>query len=403
MFKSNKVNMVISLVMAVVLWLYVAGQVDPKTDKKIPDVKIHYLNIDSLQDNGYDFAESSDSRVEVTVEGKRAQLNRIDEEDIKVTADLHDCAPGKNTITLKAVTSKKAEISKINPATITVTVEERVNRSKPVRVVFTGKDSNNSEPGNVTTNPENINVYGAKSVVDKVKYVKASVPKSKIDHDYTTITAKAVPVDKKGNRVRGVWLSAKRVEVTASMMKTKKVDLSVETTGEITGDHQLDRIKIPKTVEIKGSSDELESIDSVQGNTIDISGVKETQEIPITFDLPYGVEIGDESEGISIKVILKDLARLSFEIKTGDIKMTGLSDNMEAVMTESSFSVTVKGTDEEMEGFKKEDADFSVDLSKYDVGRHAVKIEASSDKELHSIVVSPEKANVEIKSKTAEE
>ena len=34
MFKSNKVNMVISLVMAVVLWLYVAGQVDPKTDKK---------------------------------------------------------------------------------------------------------------------------------------------------------------------------------------------------------------------------------------------------------------------------------------------------------------------------------------------------------------------------------
>ena len=402
MFKSNKVNMAISLVMAVVLWLYVAGQVDPKTDKKIPDVKIHYLNIDSLQDNGYDFAESSDSKVEVTVEGKRAQLNRIDEEDIKVTADLHDCVAGKNTVTLKAVTSKKAEISKISPATITVTIEERVNRSKPVKVVFTGKDEKNKEPGNVTTDPDNVTVYGAKSVVDKVKYVRVTVPKKKIDHDYTTIRAKAVPVDKRGNRVRDVWLSAKRVEVTASMMQTKKVDLTVETTGEITGDHQLDKIKKPNKVEIKGSADTLSSIDSVHGNTIDISGVKETQKMPITFDLPYGVELGDESEDISIKVILKDLARLSFEVSTGDIKMTGLPDDLEAVMTESSFNVTVKGTDEEMEGFKKEDADLSVDLSKLDVGKHTVKIKASSDKKIHSIVVSPEKASVEIKSKTAE-
>lgn len=396
MFKSNKVNMILSLIMAVVLWMYVAGQVDPKTDKRIPDVKIHFLNIDNLQDNGLDFASTSDKWATVTVEGKRAQLNRIGAEDIKVTADLSNCTKGKNEITLKATTRKKAEIEKISPATISVIIDERVNHSKPVKVVFTGKNKKGKEPGNVRTYPENVNVYGASSIVDRVKYVQTKIPRSKIKGNNTTVTGKAVAVDRHGKKVNNVWLSSSTIEVTASMEATKEVDFKVDTKGSITGDKQLDSIHVPDKIKIKGPADTLDGISEVQGRSVDISGVKETVEIPVEVSLPYGVELAEENEEIMMKVSVKDLTSMTYDYQSSNIEITGLAKDMDATITETAISVTIKGTDEQIDNISKEDIICKIDLKGLDEGKHDVAIKASSEKEVDSITTTPETVKVEI-------
>ena len=382
MFKNNKINMALSLIIAIVLWLYVAGQVDPKTDKKITGIEIEFLNTDSLQNNGLDFASASEKQVSVTLEGKRSQLNRVDKDDIHVTADLTHCIRGENTVTLKAATSKKAEIEKISPSVITVKVEERVNNSKPVKVKFTGKRVKNREPGNVRTAPDNVNVYGAKSIVNKVDNIQVSVPRNSIKIDDTTVTAKAVPVDSSGKKVENVWLSTKNVAVTASMMETKEVDLDVKTTGTVSDGMQLEEIKLPEKVTIRGTQDTLADITGVQGEQID--------------SLPYGVELASESEDISARVVLKELASMSFDVQTAAIEKNGLEKGYTASITENAISITAKGTDDQIEGFSTDDIVCSVDLKNLKEGTHEVAVKVTTNDKIHSVAVTPEKVKVNI-------
>lgn len=396
MFKNNKINMALSLIIAIVLWLYVAGQVDPKTDKKITGIEIEFLNTDSLQNNGLDFASASEKQVSVTLEGKRSQLNRVDKDDIHVTADLTRCIRGENTVTLKAATSKKAEIEKISPSVITVKVEERVNNSKPVKVKFTGKRVKNREPGNVRTDPDNVNVYGAKSIVNKVDNIQVSVPRNSIKIDDTTVTAKAVPVDSSGKKVENVWLSTKNVAVTASMMETKEVDLDVKTTGSVSDGMQLEEIKLPEKVTIRGTQDTLADITGVQGEQIDISGLNKTTTIPIELSLPYGVELASESEDISARVVLKELASMSFDVQTAAIEKNGLEKGYTASITENAISITAKGTDDQMEGFSTDDIVCSVDLKNLEEGTHEVAVKVTTNDKIHSVAVTPEKVKVNI-------
>jgi YbbR domain-containing protein len=222
------------------------------------------------------------------------------------------------------------------------------------------------------------------------------VPTGKIKSDDTTVIAKAVPVDKNGNKVNDVWLSAKKVAVTASMMETKEVGLDVKTTGTISEDKQLDKIKIPDKVMIRGTKDTLADIASVTAEPVDISGLKETTKIPIQLSLPYGVELASESEDIGVKVVLKDLATLSFEVQTASIDKKGLEKGSSAVITDNAISVTVKGTDAQMEKFNSDNVKYSINLKGLDTGDHEVPVDIKTDDKIYSINAEPEKVKVEI-------
>ena len=396
MFNNNKVNMVFSLIIAVVLWLYVAGQVDPRTDKDLSDIRIQFTNTESLQNNGLDFASASDAYANVTIEGKRAQLNRIESSDIKVTADLEGCDAGKNTITLRAATSKKADIDKISPATITVYIEKRVARTKHVEVEFMDKSGNDKEPGNVSVYPEHIDVYGAETVVDKVDHLKAAVPESKFKSDGTTVNVKPIPVDDNGKRVKNVHLSQETVQVTATMMQTKDVHLSVETTGQIPDDKQLEKIIIPKKVRIKGTWETLNGVTEITAQPVDISGVEKSQELPLDLNLPEGVTRADKDKNLSVKVILKELASQTFDVKPGNFEQKGPDKGYSASVTDTQISVTVTGTDKQIEKFRKNDLHCSLDLEGLKKGRHQVDIDYTTDSEVRSVTFTPDKVRVKI-------
>lgn len=306
MFRNSKLNMILSLVMAVILWLYVTGQVDPRTDRKLSDLEIEFTNLHELRDSGLDFAGSGDETANIVLEGKRAVLNKVSEEDIHITADLSKCSEGKNTVTLKARTPKGIDVDRISPQTITVNIEERISKEKPVKIKYEGKMPKGREPGDFTLQYDHVTVWGAESKVEDVAFVQVALDLSKINDKYVTLESKATAVNEKGKPVKDVTLSASTVEVTTAMKYVKEVPLTVETTEKTEGGKKPEKIEKPTTVVIKGSKDAVDSITKLSTETVDISGVKKTETIPIKVILPYGTELADESEDISLKVIMED-------------------------------------------------------------------------------------------------
>ncbi len=95
MFRSNKINMVIAIVVAVMLWMYVVGQVNPTTTKTFADVPITFVGEEALNNNGLAVADIEVTGVSVTLEGKRAVLMQVEPKEIGVTVDISDLGRGR--------------------------------------------------------------------------------------------------------------------------------------------------------------------------------------------------------------------------------------------------------------------------------------------------------------------
>jgi YbbR domain-containing protein len=233
MLKSNTANKIISVIIAILLWTYVIGMVDPTKTTTIRDVPVQLLNEDSLTSKGLALSGEMDYTVDIVVEGKRADLTNLSAADFTAEADLFTGFIGKNYIPIVIAAPDFVTVMDVRPNKIAVAIEELAVVNKPIRVVFTGQLSDEVEAGGVITQPEFIEVTGAKSEVDAVAYIKAQVNASRLSTEPRTIEAEAVAVNRDGDEVTNIRLSTNIISVTARLYNVKEVPLNVEITGQV--------------------------------------------------------------------------------------------------------------------------------------------------------------------------
>lgn len=393
MLKSNKLNMVISLVIAIVLWMYVVGQVDPKTNVTIDNVGVKFLNAQTLERNGLAMANPSETKVDVTLSGKRAVVSKVKAADIEAYVDLYGEGKGKARLKVNVKTPKNTKVERLSTDHITVNIENLVSASKQVRAVFKGGKSG-EEAGNVTVSPSRVIVSGAESLIGKTSHVEATVDASKVKREPTTVSATARPVDDKGRTVRYVNLSSDSISVSATMMKKKTVPLSVKTVGEVGRGYVLESVNLPKKITVKGDSDAIENIDSLTADDVDISGVTHSITLPINVNLPEGVVLANKSKKTGVKVNVKAMATKTYHFSGDDIQAQGLVEGLSARVN-SNVSVTIRGVDSAMSGLVKSDITLSVNLGRYDeAGTFSVKVNVRCDKEVFQKTASPQYVRV---------
>lgn len=389
MFQNKTMNLIISLVLSVALWIYVVGEVNPETTKKYDDIKIDFTNEESLAQNGLALLDPGVLTVDVTVEGKRSAVNGVKEEDIEIKADLTGRQKGKNSIHLEVNLPEGLKLKRISSENIDVTIENRISEEKPVKVSFKGKLADNTEPGEAEVYPDRVIVSGAESAVRSVSHVKAQVSVKDFKDDRLSVETKAMPVNRKGIVVRYLTLSSDSIQVNASLMQTKEVSLKVNVTGEIKEPYQLDSLDIPETVVIKGAEKDIENIAVIQAEDIYIGDITKTSVIPLDLKMPSGVEAASESKDLNIKVTIKALSSKSFDYKSEDIEAKGLKTGFSAVFEKAGVKVTARGTEEVVSGLSGADFVISVNLSELETGTHKVKLKITYTKKLSSVSVSP--------------
>ena len=389
MFQNKTMNLIISLLLSVALWIYVVGEVNPETTKKYDGIKIEFTNEESLAQNGLALLDPGVLTVDVTVEGKRSAVNGVKEEDIGVTADLTGRQKGKNSIHLEVKLPEGLKLKNISSENIDVTIENRISEEKPVKVSFKGKLADNTEPGEAEVNPDRVIVSGAESAVKSVSHVKAQVSVKDFKDDRLSVETKAMPVNRKGVAVRYLKLSSDSIQVKARLMQTKEVSLQVNVKGEIKEPYQLDSLDIPETVVIKGTEEDLENISVIKAEDIYIGDITKTSFIPLNLTMPSGLEVASESKDLSVKVTIKGLSSKSFDYKSEDIEIKGLKTGFSVSFEKTGIKVTARGTEDVVSGLSGDDFVISVNLSELETGTHKVKLKITYTKELSSVSVSP--------------
>ncbi|MBS5334421.1 MAG: hypothetical protein DBY08_04405 [Clostridiales bacterium] len=395
MLKSKKFNIVLALIIAIALWAYVLGEVNPESSVTIKNVPINFTNQDSLEDTGLTLLKSSDTTININISGKRTVITKADADDFSVTADIEGLKKGENTVRLNISGPDDVKIEHVNIEKVKVEIDELATSEKDVKVVINGQPGDDKEADIIEQSLDTVKVTGAKTLVDKVDKVNAVVELKNIGSEMSSFDTELTPVDKGGLQVLNVRLGNSKVKITAVMLNKKTVNLNVPVTGENSGD--VERIvSVPKTVMIKGTEDALKDITEITCKTLDVSGVYSNTSIELIPQLPDGVKLSDDSDGISAKVTVKDLSKKTFEFGQNDINLLNKSEGLTYTVNTAKLSVEAIGRENVINELSAADFTVSADVSGLGKGTHTVTVVVTCGKDILSAELSVERVEITI-------
>ena len=96
MLRNKKILMLISLLVAIGVWIYVMGNVDPVVRERIDGVQVELQGESTLAQAGLKATLKAPKRVSVSIEGKRSQVNKVKKKGVEAFVDVSTCDYGRN-------------------------------------------------------------------------------------------------------------------------------------------------------------------------------------------------------------------------------------------------------------------------------------------------------------------
>ena len=400
MLKNNKLNLLISIVCAIVLWAYITTVVNPPIERTINSIPVELINIDALNDRGFTTAEGALHTVDVTVSGPRAEVARLQTSDFRATADMTGYRKGTQSVPISVSLPQDIELVQNRPETIKVEVVDLIAVFKPVVLEFEDEFVANQEPGFIQIIPEEMEVSGAASLVDSVDYIRAYVRKDVLTEEPTSFRVDAYAIDKEGNTLHNVRLSQNSVEIRGRLCYTKVVPLIVETIGEPSEGIEVTDMFIPSYVVIRGSTADIEEITTIQGLRVDLGTITTTVETPISdiVLLPPNIELAEASKELSVRIEVQGIARKEFTFTADIIELRNLAPQLSGHVNTGSVVAAVLAYREVLDEISTDDIRIFVDCSEIlrPVSAFEMVIEVECDVNVTSIEIVPEKVRITV-------
>lgn len=376
MLQNRKVRIIVAIVMSVCLWAYVTGTIDPTITKRFNAVPITIINQDSLLQDDLAVDSVSATKVDLNLSGARGNLNDLNTEDIRVTADLYGRHKGNNYVSVDVQVPKGISIDSKSIEKIEVVIDDLVSAEKKVKATVRGSLPESVTLGETKIEPENIMVYGTRNNVDKVTNLQAYINADKLSEDRRTFETSIVPVDRAGKEVEYINTSRSKVEVTAVLAKYKEVKLDVKTVGKIDGKYEVSSMTIPDTIEIQGEASIIKNIDTIEAADVDISKVTDSTKIEIKPILPKGVTLKNQDEKLYVDIIIKGPESKTLTYEGSEIEVKGLDEDLTATIA-GSVDIIVSGKESEVNSITKDDFKVYVDADNLGEGTYKLNVKIS--------------------------
>ncbi|MFK4996633.1 YbbR-like domain-containing protein [Bacillus sp. N9] len=229
--------------------------------------------------------------VDVKIEGQRRFVEATKRQrDFSVYIDLSDVEIGKHRVPiLYKDVSEKLKVT-IVPQYVDISLQERVTEEFKVEAEFNrGILAEGFEAEKPEINPKTVKVTGAKDVIEKVTYVKATIDTSGLINDTIKKEALVTVLDQNLNKL-DVIVEPSSVLVTIPVTNPRKnVPVKINRTGTPPSDIEIITVSTntPEVV-IFGRTEILQSINEIEVS-IDVSGITEDTEIEVPIKAPSGL------------------------------------------------------------------------------------------------------------------
>lgn len=303
LFDSYWALRIIAFVLALALFFYVKSEIDTgrETDTS-PEVDILYnVPLEVYYDDENLLVTGLPDTVDVTISGSSQLIMQTKmRQDYKVFVDLNSLMIGEHHVTIQSEGfSEKLDVS-IEPRSVSVDIEERVTREFKVEPEMSNRLlAEDYVVKEMTASPSTVKVTGAKSVMESINYVKATVAseqgiRESFEHD---ANVKVLNADL--NRL-DVSVQPEKVKVNVEIEEySRELPITIKQTGQLKEGISLDQISTEQTkLKVYGKKALIDELKELVVE-FDVSGLEESGSHEAKLTLPKGVTV--KSDVITIQ------------------------------------------------------------------------------------------------------
>ena len=368
--RSKVVRIVISILVAIAMWLYVDLERAPERTMTIRDIPVEFSGENTtLADKNLMLLSGYDTTIDLKIRGPKRELVKMNRDNVRViasTSSIDSVGVHQLDWTVSfpdGVVRTNVSVEKASLSQITVTVGELYTKEVPVECQVVGEVAEGYFTGDVVLDPEVLTLRAQRDDLLNVSCAKLTVDISGATRSVVQ-TVDVQLYDYDGNPVENsnIRTNTSLIQAKVPVLTTREVELAVEFSG-VPG-AAMNSIKCditPKTVRLNGEADVLDSIDKLVLATLHVDDLELHQQNSYVVTPPDGTWLVNGNEVATADITLEGIEEKS--LTATSIEFDKLPSGLYAIAPDGGLTVRLWGLSDEIEAVTAENLRVIADMS----------------------------------------
>ena len=323
--RRKALQVVISILVAIAVWVYVDVEKAPDRTKTIRDIPVEFSGESTtLADKNLMLLSGYDTTVDLTIKGPKRELVKISKDNVRLVASTSSIdSVGVHTLRWDpiypdGVQSSSLTVDWASKYKVTVTVGELYTKEVPVNCTVTGQVADGYFTGETVLDPTSLVLRGQRDDLLYVAYAKLTVNISGATR--SVIQTESVQLyDNDDNPVDNgnIRTNASLIQAKVPVLTTKEVSLAVELSGVpgVAG-QSIKTTVTPTSVRLIGEADVLENINEIVLATLYIEDLDLWQQNSYVVTAPDGTWLANSNEVATVEITMEGIEETTVTVDT---------------------------------------------------------------------------------------
>lgn len=368
--RRNSFYLVISILVALGIWVYVDITQDITASKEVSNIPVEFQGEDTtLAERGLMLLPDSETSINLKLEGAKSILAQLDTAKLRVQADLSAVTEtGIQTVPCRVIypeykfSSRLTATTPTNSFNITIDVGELYSREVEIRCDIQGTVAEGYIAGEPQFTPEKLELRGPQEEVDAVSYAKVSLN----IEDATETVDQALPYvlyNEAGEPISGGDIHAVqdeiRVVLPVDVVKELPLEIDFQEFPGLSKNNISYQIE-PASIVVSGEASLLNDVDRLVLDSFDLSQLGGNEVYHYVIQLPEGCT---NLSGVTRATLTISFIDLIQDTRTAtEFQAENVPEGKSVTILTDELTVRIQGTAADVAAVRDRDITVRADL-----------------------------------------
>lgn len=368
--RRNSFYLVISILVALGIWVYVDITQDITASKEVSNIPVEFQGEDTtLAERGLMLLPDSETTINLKLEGAKSILAQLDTAKLRVQADLSAVTEtGIQTVPCRVIypeykfSSRLTATTPTNSFNITIDVGELYSREVEIRCDIQGTVAEGYIAGEPQFTPEKLELRGPQEEVDAVGYAKVSLN----IEDATETVDQALPYvlyNEAGEPISGGDIHAVqdeiRVVLPVDVVKELPLEIDFQEFPGLSKNNISYQIE-PASIVVSGEASLLNDVDRLVLDSFDLSQLGGNEVYHYVIQLPEGCT---NLSGVTRATLTISFIDLIQDTRTAtEFQAENVPEGKSVTILTDELTVRIQGTAADVAAVRDRDITVRADL-----------------------------------------
>ncbi len=375
--RQNGRTLALAFMLSLAVWISAVTAADPDLEQAYPAEPIALIG----QSPQLVLTSQSDDTLFLTLRAPQSiwEGPLRQEKAVEAWVDLTGLQAGTYTLPVQVrINAHPVRLISQRPQTLTLTLEDLINRSLPLHIAVVGEPAIGYEAGDATAETKIVTVSGPASQVNRVARVQARVNLSGSRESIDQLFA-LTPLDENNRPINGLSLNPSEVHISLPVTLRggyRDVAVKVNVSGAPASGYRLTSISVlPPIVTVFSADPNLvDTLPSfVETQPLDLQNLTDDIETRLTLNLPAGVSVvGDQTVRVIVDI---EPIQGSLTLDNLPVETDNLAEGLQATLSPQTVGIILSGPVPLLDKFRPQDLRLFVDLADLTAGTYQLDVQ----------------------------